>query len=345
MPKPVIALLIISNSKNEYLLGLLENTILSAINNCCTHSLNLCIYCSEKSDEIRDLLSKRSFKTIVKFYPQREPFNYNGELNYLASIAKTDSSPDYFIFANSDLYFHNDCIPEMIRLMEQNGVHSASPYDPWVHGLEHLINPNSKLLEGYLIRYHVAGWCIFTSSKAYQTIEKLDEDVAFWYSDNIYADQLKKAMIPHVLITSAICEHIGSKTLNSSENQDKEKLTYGERTNYINARRKLFSTTQNTFFEESPLPSLDSVIDKHTRIIELLGCNELKKWHTELELLFVKEFVHQPLSIVSTLFLMKSSFRILEKEKSHHIWNKIKNGLPIQKKSLARSIRLNLLFR
>jgi GT2 family glycosyltransferase len=340
-----IALLIISNSKTKELRCLLNNTIISSISSCKKSCIQLRIFCSEKNDKILRILSEENYEVPVKFSHQLEPFNYNGELNRLALKAAKEFTPDYFIFANSDLYFHNDCIPEMIRLMEQNGVHSASPYDPWVHGLEHLINPNSKLLEGYLIRYHVAGWCIFTSSKAYQTIEKLNEDVAFWYSDNIYADQLKKAMIPHVLITSAICEHIGSKTLNSSENQDKEKLTYGERTNYINARRKLFSTTQNTFFEESPLPSLDSVIDKHTRIIELLGCNELKKWHTELELLFVKEFVHQPLSIVSTLFLMKSSFRILEKEKSQHIWNKIKNGLPIQKKSLARSIRLNLLIR
>jgi hypothetical protein len=41
----------------------------------------------------------------------------------------------------------------------------------------------------------------------------LNEGVSFWYSDNIYGEQIKHAGVKHALVCSSFVTHLGSSTL------------------------------------------------------------------------------------------------------------------------------------
>lgn len=71
------------------------------------------------------------------------------------------------------------------------------------------------------------GWCIFQKREIYDYIH-LSEDIDFWYSDNDYAEQLKKQNIKHALIKNSIVHHtkeIYGKTISKLNEKDKYNFT------------------------------------------------------------------------------------------------------------------------
>ncbi len=338
-----IALLIVSNSKTFELEKLLFNTINSSISSCVNTKINLSIYCSEKARDVVDNVCKAEFPVSIYCEVQTEPFNYNRILNDLAQKAEKEVEPSYFIFANSDLYFHGDCIPRMIAKMEENQIHSASPYDPWVHAFEHFIMSNDALIEGYEVRYHISGWCIFTSSIAYKAIGKLNEDVAFWYSDNIYADQLKKALIPHVLVTSAICEHLGSQTLEMASSNTYSNLTSGELSNYTNARAKMGAKTPVLNFKNEL--SYASWMQTNIQILEMTSCALLKKFENNLFELLIRRFAYfNELSLVDILYFLNLTKKKWSTKQYNFFWKTLIKRFGKEKRWFARIIKISLII-
>ena len=59
-------------------------------------------------------------------------------------------------------------------------------------------------------------------------IGKLDETVSFWFSDNLYALQLKAEGIKHGLFTNVQVDHIGSQTLNKQHRNIQRYYQIGE---------------------------------------------------------------------------------------------------------------------
>jgi GT2 family glycosyltransferase len=157
------------------------------------------------------------------------PFNYNGVLNEGIRVSGIGYANRYVALCNNDVLFHDGWAEEMIKQMEAHEAMSASPNDymnAWGHAVD----------EGYEISVELKGYCIVCDRRLFDIIGKLDEGVDFWYSDHIYADQLIKNGVKHILCLNARVEHLVSKTINEAE--DYEKLTNGQREIYEEARKK-----------------------------------------------------------------------------------------------------------
>ena len=133
-------------------------------------------------------------------------FNYNRALNMGLKHAKGD----IHILANNDIIFHKDwsLIGESMIV---NEFPSASALSIYLH--QRGFNRGDWIYPGYEIGIHLTGWCIFVTKECIAKIGKLDESFEFWYSDNVYADQLIKANIRHGLFFNIQVDHITSATL------------------------------------------------------------------------------------------------------------------------------------
>ena len=117
--------------------------------------------------------------------------------------------------------------------MINNGFDCASA---WFNGCQ--FPQGDFIYEGYEIAYHVSGWCLFITKEAYKKIGKLDERVDFWYSDNLYANQLKEHGLRHGLFCNARVDHICSQTLNTMPMKIKREYSLGQLAKYNNLCKK-----------------------------------------------------------------------------------------------------------
>lgn len=334
-----VGLLIISNSKNDLLFNMLLETVDTAINSVLlANNIKLHIFCAEKENlSVLQLEKLRSRNVLI--VPQNEQFNYNGELNKLARIADQYQKNDYFILANSDLQFIDNCIPEMIFRMKKDDLDSASPYDPLVHGIEHQILPHGTIAKGYKVRYHISGWCIFLKAEVLKSINYLNESVSFWYSDDIYAEQLIKANKSHGLVTSAVCIHLGSTTLKQEKEEEiRKRITIGEHDNFLKSKQEI----------NAPASCINENLS-----INLIKTKNVIQFFKLLNLLFFKKYSDQLLSKVTNQVLMNLSFSqlvrlvyasktILQKEYYMLFWENIKNKIPYEKRIYARFLNIYL---
>ena len=156
-------------------------------------------------------------------------FNYHRALNMGLDISKGD----VHILANNDLVFFDwrTIGEDMIN----SGFGSASP---WFNGSR--FKQGEYIFEGYNIAEHLLGWCIFITHDTLHKIGKLSEDVDFWYSDNVYAEQLKQAKIRHGLFCNVRVDHIGSQTLTTMPLKLKKHYSVDQLAKFYHAKRKGF---------------------------------------------------------------------------------------------------------
>lgn len=82
------------------------------------------------------------------------------------------------------------------------------------------------------------------TKKCIETIGKLDETFKFWYSDNVYADQIKEAGIKHGLFCNYRIDHVVSATLRTLDSRQQNEYTAREIGNYKHyAERKKLNKT------------------------------------------------------------------------------------------------------
>jgi hypothetical protein len=148
-------------------------------------------------------------------------FNYNRALNLGLKYAKNKIQ----ILANNDLIFREGW-SKIGEIMKVNGYLSASALSNDQRQL--WFKRGNYAYEGYNIGYQLAGWCIFTDKELWNHIGKLDETHQFWFSDNVYAEQLKKANIKHALICSVVVDHLGSQTLRKQSRDVQRTYTYAQ---------------------------------------------------------------------------------------------------------------------
>lgn len=168
------------------------------------------IVVSEKQDVNYDAI-------VIK---QLDEFNYNRELN--RCIERLDT--DILILCNNDIVFTTGWLEGILGAFEK-GYGSASPLCRILHKNRLF---QERYIEGYVVRYHVAGWCLCLTKETYQKINKLDERVEFWLSDNLYASQLQRAGIRHCLCTTSVVNHIESVTLQTLNQQEIINYTTGQ---------------------------------------------------------------------------------------------------------------------
>lgn len=149
-----------------------------------------------------------------------EPFNYNRFMN--DGILNT--SNNYIALCNNDLIFHKHWASHIIDAMEKYNLLSASPLCPNVQGKK----KGAPVEFGYDIAHNISGWCIMTDRLLYDIIGLLDDTFDFWFSDNVYIEQLKLHDVQHALVRNSIVTHLGSTTLNTLEQKLKDDYTINE---------------------------------------------------------------------------------------------------------------------
>lgn len=206
-------LIIVACSANKNLIKITEECIASA-----------------KQDEAD--LEITVVETSGKLYPYDAniipfmgAFNYNRALNIGINASR---ECDIYILANNDIKFHKGW-SHIGGLMVVNEFGSASALSG-----KRSIEPGAFIYEGYQIGTLLTGWCIFATSGTIKTIGGIDESYDFWCSDNVYADQLKKAGIRHGLFCNIRVDHIESATLKTVPLSTRRKYTLQSLNKYKN---------------------------------------------------------------------------------------------------------------
>lgn len=146
-------------------------------------------------------------------------FCYNRALNMGLEHAKND----VHILANNDLIFQPGW-SKIGDLMKVNDYHSASA----ISGHLTQFQRGDLVYESYLVGYVLTGWCLFVDRYCIEQIGKLDESVSFWFSDNLYACQIKAAGIRHGLFTNCQVDHMASQTLRKQPSRIQRRYQMGE---------------------------------------------------------------------------------------------------------------------
>jgi len=141
-------------------------------------------------------------------------YNFSFNYNKCVNLGLEYGNSDVVAICNNDLIFDKFWLTKTLEAMGETYL-SASP--------------NSKAssitgkIEGYEIAKQILGWCIVVKRKIFEKIGELDEVVNFWYSDDVYGEQLKRAGIKHILVLHARVVHLTSRTLR--ELRDKSMIT------------------------------------------------------------------------------------------------------------------------
>ena len=156
------------------------------------------------------------------------------------NIGRRLGSSPYVALCNSDLTYEENWATNMIEQMEIHNAPSASPWCPQTQGTNE--NHIHNVYVGNRVRTELAGWCIVQKREIYKIIEDLNEGVSFWYSDNIYADELGMRGIRHILVPTSVVNHhefnLG-KTGSSLSQEDQQKITLLEHRNYVKSLETL----------------------------------------------------------------------------------------------------------
>ena len=190
-----------------------------------------CIDSARKDNIGLNIIIVETSGCVVKYDMVNQIIKYEGEFNYnrALNLGLKYAIRDVHILANNDIIF----MPGWSKIgeyMEINGFDSASALSEDVRQMR--FRRGDWIYEGYEIGTYITGWCIFCTKKCIETIGKLDESFDFWYSDNVYADQLIKAGMKHGLFCNIQVNHVTSQTLNTVSSALRKKYTYGPTMKY-----------------------------------------------------------------------------------------------------------------
>ena len=209
-------IIIVSNGRNGYLRTVTKHAI-----DTCVMSSSLITF---------NFIIVEQAKNVTYKIPRTKTVHYDFEFNYnkCLNLGLKYSTTKYVALCNNDLDFRPFWAENIITGMGDKYL-SASPERR---------SRRQGVVEGYEIAKHINGWCIVINREVIKRIGKLDEGVKFWYSDDIYADQLKQQGIKHVLVRHSLVRHLGSRTLRTS--RDGRDLMRKQRQFYIEARKKYY---------------------------------------------------------------------------------------------------------
>jgi len=173
------------------------------------------------------------------FWVGQNGFNYNESMNYGFSLTKEK----YVFFCNNDLEFSDGWADNCYYVFNM-GFDSISPYCKTTH--PRFIDSGKKLAAGYQVGFHIAGWCIGVNRKMFDKLGGFNTAVNFWYSDNIYGEQIKLAGVKHALVCNSFVRHLdfGSKTLQSLPDKEKHKITSAQKKVFNNEVKKLYKNAK-----------------------------------------------------------------------------------------------------
>ena len=168
-------------------------------------------------------LQTYQYLSSTTIYPS-SPFGFHRYMN----IGLNMTTSPYVCLCNNDLLFHKNWATEILNAMDQiPDLASASPICSIYH-TQQGITFNSGNRIGYKVGGEIAGWCLFIKRSFFQQIGQLDENFIFNAADLDYASTLEVMYIKHALVTSAVVDHIRSKTLDAQNEERIDELNLGK---------------------------------------------------------------------------------------------------------------------
>ena len=158
-------------------------------------------------------------------------FNYNKFMN----IGIDASHHDWVVMTNNDVEFKYGWFSAIVKASQDLPEVKSFCSFARQHVQAEMSNP-------YYVRYGVGGflcgWCITVKREIFKKF-RLNEEVSFWCSDNVYQDQLIEHGIKHALVRDSYVEHLGGVTLFTMPQDKIHEFTAGQAEIYaaINTRK------------------------------------------------------------------------------------------------------------
>ena len=166
------------------------------------------------------------YPNCKEYYFHELEFNYHNTLNF--AVKTHEFKSNYITFCNNDLIFTEGWASQLLQAMELNNLQCASPAN--------IARPTvPQIIYGYEISKTFTGWCFTVRKDIFETIGLFDNEVTFWYSDNLFCEQLKFHDIRNALITDSIVKH---KTSQSHFLLSGNEATSGQRNKFEKAKLK-----------------------------------------------------------------------------------------------------------
>lgn len=182
--------------------------------------------CLEDGADMNVILVETNGKRCLAYRDVDYNLLYEGDFNYnrALNLGLTKATEDIHILANNDIVFESGW-SKIGQQMKDNGYLSASALSEDIR--QRHCRRGDWIYEGYTVGTHVTGWCLFVDRECIKKIGKLNETFEFWYSDNIYADQLMQAKIKHGLFCNIFVNHVTSVTLKTLSPQMIRRFSIG----------------------------------------------------------------------------------------------------------------------
>lgn len=133
-------------------------------------------------------------------------FNYNKFLNH----GLRHCGNEWIVLCNNDLIFTHHWFSHLMDFHQSNSeVKSLAPFEPNWH-LRHGLSPDAGVYYGYRTSLEITGWCLVVHRDVIAKCNFFDENFAFWYQDNDYAETLKQHQIQHALVCNSRVYHVVS---------------------------------------------------------------------------------------------------------------------------------------
>lgn len=194
---------------------------------------------SAKLDDVNVIVVEQQ-KGVV--YKGCKVLYYDFEFNYhrCLNLGLKESKGIYVALCNNDLKFSKDWSRNLIRILEM-GYDTVCPYCPRSHKWRGIEGGN-YLYEGSRMGFEFIGWCIMGRRELFNEVV-LNENIGFWYSDNLLREELMIKKKRHALVGNSIVEHLdfGSKTLNSLDRKKKAELTSRQKRLFDKEKRRLYA--------------------------------------------------------------------------------------------------------
>lgn len=226
----VIDVIILSYAKNDDIFNMNVECIDSINRSSNEHQFNIFVVETEKEKKF-----SYPFANVNVIQPESE-FNYNKFINIGLQFCKSD----WILISNNDTVYHNNSIDELLRAHSiDNGLLSLSPMDDTWFRHNHF-DRNKLIHYGYRTSFEITGWSILMNKKVLEIMGNFDEQFAFWYQDNDYANNLKKFNIKHGLVSTSKVTHKLSSSYSLIQKEKLHEFTNGAATIFSNKWKTVY---------------------------------------------------------------------------------------------------------